>query len=124
MARVLVVDDLSFMRMMLRDILDQQGFQLAGEARNGIEAVEKYRQLQPDAVLLDITMPRMDGIAALRQILAYDPQALVVMCSAISEQQTILKAVQIGARDYIVKPFRPERVHAALSKALAGAGRA
>lgn len=118
MARILVVDDLLFMRLMLRDILDQQGFELAGEARNGIEAVEKYQSLRPDVVLLDITMPHMDGIAALRKIMAIDPNALVIMCSAISEQQTILKAVQIGARDYIVKPFRPERVHAAISRAL------
>ncbi len=118
MARILVVDDLMFMRLMLRDILDQQGFELAGEARNGLEAVDQYQKLQPDAVLLDITMPHMDGITALKKILGLDPEAKVVMCSAISEQATILKAVQIGARDYIVKPFRAERVAAALNRAL------
>ena len=122
MARVLVVDDLLFMRLMLRDILDQHGFELAGEARNGHEAVAQFQALQPDVVLLDITMPHLDGISALKQILALDPAAKVVMCSAISEHATILKAVQIGARDYIVKPFRAERVVSALNRTLGVTG--
>jgi two-component system, chemotaxis family, chemotaxis protein CheY len=122
MARVLVVDDLIFMRMMLKDILDQHGFDLAGEARNGLEAVTQFEALQPDLVLLDITMPHLDGIGALKEIMAIDPQAKVVMCSAISEHRMIVKAVQLGARDYVVKPFRPERVVSAINKALGKAG--
>ena len=124
MPRVLVVDDLIFMRMMLKEILDQHGWELAGEARNGREAVTQYEALQPDLVLLDITMPHLDGIGALKEILAIDPKARVVMCSAISEQRMIVKAVQLGAKDYVVKPFRPERVVSALTKALGPAARA
>src|SRR5262249_54396990 len=112
--RVLLVDDLEFMRAVLREILEQEGFVVCGEAHNGREALVKYEQLAPDIVLLDITMPEMDGLTALRKLLAGSPDARVVMCSAINEQAMILKAIGLGARDYIVKPFRPARVLRAL----------
>lgn len=118
MARVLIVDDLEFMRAQLRDILKRQGHELVGEARNGREALMKYAQVKPDLVLLDITMPEMDGIAALRRLRNADPACRVIMCSAISEHQMILKASQLGARDYVVKPFREERIHSAIQRAM------
>ena len=92
---------------------------MIGEAANGLEAVDRYKQLRPDVVTLDITMPEMDGIAALREILALDPQARVVMCSALGQESKVLEAVRAGARDFVVKPFAPERVLAAISQAAA-----
>ena len=118
MARVLIVDDLEFMRSLLRDILRRQGHELAGEARNGREALLKYAQVKPDLVLLDITMPEMDGIATLRRLRAADPNVRVIMCSAISEHHMILRASQLGARDYIIKPFREERVYSAIQRVM------
>lgn len=112
--RVLVVDDLDFMRGLLREILEAEGFVVCGEARNGAEAVQAFTRLKPDVVLLDITMPVMDGIAALRKIRQQAPDAVVVMCTAISEETMMLRAIELGARDYIVKPFRPPRVVRAL----------
>jgi len=116
--RVLIVDDLEFMRSILKEILEQEGFVICAEARNGREAIARYESLRPDIVLLDITMPEMDGITALSRIRTVDPKACVVMCSAISEQQMILKAIELGARDYVVKPFRPQRVLRALKRAV------
>ena len=118
MARILIVDDLEFMRALLRGMIRRMGHELAGEARNGREALLKYAQLKPDLVLLDITMPEMDGIAALKRLKVSDPQVKVIMCSAISEHQMILRASQLGAWDYIVKPFREERVYTAIQRAL------
>ncbi len=115
---VLIIDDLPFMRKMLRGIAETSGFTVAGEASNGKEGVKQYVLLEPNLVLLDITMPVMDGITALRKILAYDPEARVVMCSALSEEGLIQRALQIGARDYVVKPFLPQRVSNALFRAL------
>ncbi len=108
--RVLIVDDALFMRNMLKDILVKAGYEVVGEAGNGVEAVERYRQLQPDLVTMDIVMPSRSGIEALKEIVAEDPQARVVMCSALGQESLILEAVQAGAQDFIVKPFKEERV--------------
>jgi len=108
--RILIADDALFMRNMLREIFAKAGYQVVGEAANGVEAVEKYRELGPDLMTMDIVMPLKSGIEALQQITAADPQACVVMCSALGQEALILEAVQAGARDFIIKPFREERV--------------
>jgi two-component system, chemotaxis family, chemotaxis protein CheY len=118
MARVLVVDDAMFIRHIIGDLLRQHGHEVVGEAANGLEAVERYRELKPDVTTLDITMPEMDGIAALREILEQDPSARVIMCSALKEKPKVLEALQAGARDYILKPVKPERVLEAVEKVL------
>lgn len=116
--RVLIVDDAAFMRMMLKDILSKNGFEVVGEAENGAIAVEKFKELRPDLVTMDITMPEMDGISAVKKIKGMDGNARVVMCSAMGQQAMVIDAIQAGARDFIVKPFQPERVLEAVQKAL------
>lgn len=116
--RVLIVDDAAFMRMMLRDILSKNGFEVVGEAENGKVAVQMYGELKPDVVTMDITMPEMDGIAAVQAIKASDPNAKVVMVSAMGQQAMVIEAIRSGAADFIVKPFQPDRVLEALGKAL------
>lgn len=116
--KVLVVDDAAFMRMMLKDILNKNGFEVVGEAENGLQAVEKYKEIKPDVTTMDITMPEMDGISAVKQIKALDPGAKVVMCSAMGQQAMVIEAIQAGAKDFIVKPFQPERVVEALRKVI------
>jgi two-component system chemotaxis response regulator CheY len=114
--RVLVVDDAAFMRMMLKDILVKNGYQIAGEAANGKEGYERYMELRPDIVTLDITMPEVDGLACIKMIRASDPSAKVIMCSAMGQQAMVIEAIQSGAKDFIVKPFQPNRVLDALGK--------
>jgi two-component system chemotaxis response regulator CheY len=116
--KVLIVDDAAFMRMMLRDILAKNGFEVVGEADNGKVAVQMYGELKPDVVTMDITMPEMDGIAAVKEIKASDPAAKVVMVSAMGQQAMVIEAIRSGAADFIVKPFQPDRVLEALGKAL------
>lgn len=118
MGGILIVDDAAFMRMMIKDILTKNGFEVAGEAENGAVAVESYTNLQPDLVIMDITMPEMDGIEAVKTIKANDPSARIIMCSAMGQQAMVIDAIQAGARDFIVKPFQPERVIEAVKKAL------
>jgi two-component system chemotaxis response regulator CheY len=118
-ARVLIVDDALFMRTMLRNILVESGFEVVGEAGTGDEAVEKYRVLGPDLTTMDIVMPDMNGIEALKQIMALDPRARVVMCSALGQESLIIDALEAGARDFIVKPFKPAKVVEVAQKALA-----
>ena len=118
MARILVADDASFMRMMIREIVEEDGFEVVGEASDGIEAVEQYRILQPDLVTMDIVMPRRSGIDAVRGIVEIDPGACVVMCSALGQESLVREALAAGARDFIVKPFKPDAVLATLRKAL------
>ena len=113
---ILVADDAAFMRMMVKDILVKAGFEVVGEAENGKVAVDKYMELKPDVVTMDITMPEMDGIQALKAIKEKDPNAKVVMCSAMGQQAMVLEAIQAGAKDFIVKPFQPDRVTEALNK--------
>jgi two-component system chemotaxis response regulator CheY len=108
--RILIADDALFMRNMLREIFVKAGFQVVGEAVNGVEAVERYHELRPDLVTMDIVMPLKSGIEALQQITREDPDARVVMCSALGQEALVIEAVQAGARDFIVKPFKEERV--------------
>ena len=116
--RVLICDDAAFMRMMIKDILTKNGYEIAGEAENGAIAVEKYSELQSDLVLMDITMPEMDGIQALKKIRANDGNANVIMCSAMGQQAMVIEAIQSGAKDFIVKPFQPDRVLEAVKKVI------
>ena len=116
MAKILIVDDAAFMRMMIKDILTKNGYEIAAEAENGQKAVEKYTETNPDLVLMDITMPEMDGIAALKAIKANDPGASVIMCSAMGQQAMVIESIQSGAKDFIVKPFQAERVLEAVKK--------
>lgn len=118
MASVLIVDDAAFMRMMIKDILTKNNYEVAGEAANGLEAVEKYKELRPDLVTMDITMPEMDGIEALRNIKQIDSNAKVIMCSAMGQQAMVIDAIQSGAKDFIVKPFQADRVIEAIQKVL------
>jgi two-component system, chemotaxis family, chemotaxis protein CheY len=118
MARIMIVDDAAFMRMMIKDILSKNGFEIVGECENGAVAVEKYKELKPDLTTMDITMPEMDGIQAVKEIRAFDPSARVVMCSAMGQQAMVIDAIQAGAKDFIVKPFQPDRVIEAIKKAL------
>ena len=115
---ILICDDAAFMRMMIKDILVKNGYNIAGEAENGVKAVEKYQETKPDLVLMDITMPEMDGIQALKKIKAIDANASVVMCSAMGQQAMVIESIQSGARDFIVKPFQPDRVIEAVKKAV------
>ena len=121
MARVLVVDDAMFIRQIISDLLTRHGHEVVGVAHDGLEAVVKHAELKPDITTLDITMPELDGIAALRQILANDPSAKVIMCSALKEKPKVVEALQAGARDFILKPVKPERMLAAIDKVLGAA---
>lgn len=118
MARVLIVDDAAFMRMMIKDILEKNGYEIVGEASNGLKAVELYKAENPDVVTMDITMPDMDGIEAVKAIKGFDPAAKIIMCSAMGQQTMVMDAIRSGARDFIVKPFQAERVLEAIRKAL------
>ena len=118
-ARVLIVDDALFMRTMLRNIFVESGFEVVGEAGNGNDAVEKYRVLGPDLTTMDIVMPEKNGIEALKVIMAIDPRARVVMCSALGQESLIIEALEAGARDFIVKPFKPAKVVEVAQKVLA-----
>ena len=113
---ILICDDAAFMRMMIKDILTKNGYNVAGEAENGVKAIEKYNELKPDLVLMDITMPEMDGIAALKGIKQIDPNAHVIMCSAMGQQAMVIESIQAGAKDFIVKPFQADRVLEAVKK--------
>ena len=113
---ILICDDAAFMRMMLKDILVKEGYEVVGEAVNGADGVEKYNSLKPDLVTMDITMPEMDGIAALKAIRQSDASAKVIMCSAMGQQAMVVESIQAGARDFIVKPFQKDRVIEAIKK--------
>ena len=113
---ILICDDAAFMRMMIKDILTKNGYTVVGEAENGAKAVEKYAELKPDLVLMDITMPEMDGIQALKKIKEADPSATGIMCSAMGQQAMVIESIQSGAKDFIVKPFQADRVLEAVRK--------
>ena len=115
--RVLIADDALFMRVTLKKILTEGGFEVAGEAANGAEAVKLYQELRPDVVTMDITMPELDGISALKQIRAIDGDARVIMCTAMGQRNMVVEAIQSGAKDFIVKPYQPERVVQAVKSA-------
>lgn len=116
---VLICDDAIFMRTMVGDILQQAGFEIVGEAETGVQAVEKYRELRPDLVTMDIVMPDMGGIDAVREITKGDPTARILMCSAMGQQALVVEAIQAGAKDFVVKPFQPSRVLEAVNRVLA-----
>lgn len=113
---ILICDDAAFMRMMIKDILTKNGYNVVGEAENGLKAVEKYSETKPDLVLMDITMPEMDGIQALKKIKELDSGATVIMCSAMGQQAMVIESIQSGAKDFIVKPFQQDRVLEAVRK--------
>ena len=116
--RVLVCDDAIFMRTMISDILAEAGYEVIGEAETGVQAVQKYRELKPDLVTMDIVMPDMGGIDAVREICKDDPDAKVLMCSAMGQQALVVEAIQAGAKDFVVKPFQPSRVLEAVQRVL------
>lgn len=116
--RVLICDDALFMRTMLAEILEQSGFEVVGQAQTGAEAVTQYRELQPDLVTMDIIMPDMGGIDAVREIMKEHPDARILMCSAMGQQALVIEAIQAGARDFVVKPFQPSRVLEAVQRVL------
>ena len=118
MARVLVADDASFMRQMIREIVEAEGHEVVGEASDGDEAVTEFKRLHPDVVTMDIVMPRRSGIDAVKGIVALDPKARIVMCSALGQETLVQEALQAGAMDFIVKPFKPDAVVATLGKVL------
>ncbi|MDR2903345.1 MAG: response regulator [Clostridiales bacterium] len=115
---ILLVDDAAVMRMMLKKILVENGYNVVGEADNGLKAIEKYKELSPGLVIMDITMPEMNGIDATKGIKAANPDALVIMCSAMGQQTMVIEAIQAGARDFIVKPFQHDRVLEAVQKVI------
>ena len=116
--RVLIVDDASFMRNMLREILVEAGYQVVGEARHGVEAVQRHHELKPDLTTMDIVMPYKNGVEATREIVRGDSEALVVICSALGQEALVLEALEAGAADFLVKPFRPEDVVSVVRKVL------
>jgi two-component system chemotaxis response regulator CheY len=123
MARVLVVDDALFMRRMLSDILKKEGIEICGEAENGKDAISKYQEFKPDLVTMDIVMPRIeeiDGIGAVKEIIKADPQAKIIMVSAMGQHSLVVEAIQAGAKDFVTKPFQPSRVIEAVKRALGG----
>lgn len=117
--KILIVDDNAFMRRMLKDILENNGFQVVGEAGNGQEAINLYQQLKPDLVTMDITMPDMDGVEAVENILNIDPNARIIMVSAMNQRIFVMKAIQLGAKDYVTKPFQQERILQSIKRVLA-----
>lgn len=116
--RVMLVDDASFMRMMLKNILVGAGYEVIGEAENGAKAIEQFKTLKPDLVIMDIIMPEMGGIDAVREIIKANPSAKILMCSSMGQQSLVVEAIQAGAKDFIVKPFQPSNVLEAVKKAL------
>jgi two-component system, chemotaxis family, chemotaxis protein CheY len=119
MARVLVVDDAAFMRKLVSDVLTKGGHEVVGEAGNGVEAITRFQELKPEVMTLDITMPEKDGLSALKDIMELEPSARVVMCSALGQESKVLESIKLGAKDFVVKPFQPDRVLEAVAKALA-----
>jgi two-component system chemotaxis response regulator CheY len=116
MTRVLIADDASFMRQMIRDIIEPEGYEVVGEASDGMEVVEQYRELHPDLVMMDIVMPKRSGIDAVKAIHAESPDATIVMCSALGQETLVMEAIEAGAKDFIVKPFKPDAVVSTLAK--------
>ena len=118
MAKVLIVDDAAFMRMMVKNILGANGHEIVGEAENGVQSLEKYAQLKPDLVTMDIVMPELDGIEATKEIIRSHPEARIIMCTAVGQQAKVLEAMKAGARGYIIKPFQAPKVLEEINKVL------
>ena len=121
--RILIVDDAAFMRMMIKNIITKNGYEVIGEAENGQVAVELYKQHKPDLVTMDITMPEMNGIEGVKAICGIDPDANIIMCSAMGQQTMVMEAIQAGAKDFIVKPFQQDRILQAIERVLTRAGK-
>ena len=119
-ARILIVEDAAFMRAQLKDMIESGGYEIIAQAANGTEAVHLFKQYRPDLVTMDITMPEMSGIAALEEIMKFDPLARVIMCSAVGQQNFVIASIQAGAKDFIVKPLQRDRILSAIAKALQG----
>ncbi len=117
--RILIVDDAAFMRMMIKNIVSKNGYEVVGEAENGQVAVELYKKHKPDLVTMDITMPEMNGIEGVKAIREIDPGANIIMCSAMGQQSMVMEAIQAGAKDFIVKPFQQDRILQAIGRVLA-----
>lgn len=117
-ARIVLADDLSFMRMVQKEILEEKGYEIVAEAADGIEAVDAFKRVKPDVIILDITMPNMNGLDAMHKIFEQDPAAKIIICSALGQQQLIVEAIKAGVKDFIVKPFKPQRILSAIEKAL------
>lgn len=115
---VLICDDAVFMRTMISDILEESGYEIVGQAESGVQAIERYKSLRPDLVTMDIVMPDMGGIEAVREIVKHDPDAKILMCSAMGQQALVVEAIQAGAKDFVVKPFQPSRVLEAVQRVL------
>jgi len=118
--KILIADDAAFMRMMLRKILEEGGYEVIGEAENGAIAIQKYKELKPDMLISDMVMPEKGGIDVLKEVLAEFPDANILICSAIGQQALVIEAIQAGAKDYIVKPFEQANVLETVSKILGG----
>lgn len=116
--KILIVDDAAFMRMIIKDILTKNGYQIAGEGENGLQAIELFKSVSPDLMLMDITMPQMDGIEALKKIMEINSHAKIIMCSAMGQQSMVIDAIKAGAKDFIVKPFQSDRILEAVKKVL------
>lgn len=116
MPTVLITDDTAFMRMTLKNILSKNGYDVVGEAEDGLQAIEKYKELKPNLVTMDITMPNLDGISAIKEIMKGDPEAKIVVVSAMGQKSLVIEALNAGAKDFIVKPFQPDRIVNALKK--------
>ena len=116
--RVLIVDDAVVMRMMIKGILSKNGFDVVGEAQNGAEAVDKYKALMPDLVTMDMVMPEMDGITAVKQIMSFDPNAKIIMCTSMGQQALVVEAIQAGAKSFVTKPFQPPKILETINKVL------
>jgi two-component system chemotaxis response regulator CheY len=119
---ILIVDDAAFMRMMIKNIVTKNGYEVVGEAENGHVALELYKQKKPDLVTMDITMPEMSGIEGVKAIRSYDPNANIIMCSAMGQQSMVMEAIQAGAKDFIVKPFQQDRILQAIERVLSRSG--
>ncbi|HEY2898850.1 MAG: chemotaxis protein CheY [Gemmatimonadetes bacterium] len=115
---VLICDDAVFMRTMISDILEESGYEIVGQAESGVQAIERYKALRPDLVTMDIVMPDMGGIDAVREITSFDANAKILMCSAMGQQALVVEAIQAGAKDFVVKPFQPSRVLEAVQRVL------
>ncbi|MEK0316120.1 response regulator [Cohnella sp. 56] len=118
MAKIMLVDDAAFIRIILKNLLVINGHEVIAEAANGIEALMLYKQYKPDLVIMDITMPELDGIGAVKEIISYDPKAKIIMCSAMGQQSFVLDAIKFGAKDFIVKPFLNDRIVEAINRVL------
>jgi two-component system chemotaxis response regulator CheY len=114
----LICDDAVFMRTMISDILEESGYEIVGQAETGVQAIERYKTLRPDLVTMDIVMPDMGGIDAVREITNFDANAKILMCSAMGQQALVVEAIQAGAKDFVVKPFQPSRVLEAVQRVL------